>query len=140
MRPSVQISDVATRVVDDGDRDWVFVRVETDEAGLVGWGEASLGWHTRAVVGAIGDLEPLIVGEDPRAVERLWQAMTRAPFFKAFDRETGETHHGGIQAAILTDQRQPAEATREQAPMSATPTIVLAAEPPEISTAGPNAA
>ena len=82
MRPSVQISDVATRVVDDGDRDWVFVRVETDEAGLVGWGEASLGWHTRAVVGAIGDLEPLIVGEDPRAVERLWQAMTRAPFFK----------------------------------------------------------
>ena len=78
----MQISKVSTRVVDDGDRDWVFVRVETDEPGLGGWGEASLGWHTRAVVGAVGDLEQLIVGEDPRAVERLWQTMTRAPFFK----------------------------------------------------------
>ena len=79
---TVRISGVSTRVVDDGDRDWVFVRVETDEPGLVGWGESSLGWHTRAVVGAVGDLEPLIVGEDARAVERLWQTMTRAPFFK----------------------------------------------------------
>lgn len=78
----MRISRVATRVVDDGDRDWVFVRVDTDEPGLVGWGEASLGWHTRAVVGAVGDLEPLILGQDPRAVERRWQTMTRAPFFK----------------------------------------------------------
>jgi galactonate dehydratase len=78
----VRISGVATRVVDDGDRDWVFVRVDTDEPGLVGWGESSLGWHTRAVVGAVADLEPLIVGQDPRAVERHWQTMTRAPFFK----------------------------------------------------------
>ncbi len=78
----MRISGVATRVVDDGDRDWVFVRVDTDEPGLVGWGESSLGWHTRAVVGAVADLEPLIVGQDPRAVERHWQTMTRAPFFK----------------------------------------------------------
>jgi galactonate dehydratase len=80
-RSTVRISRVTTSVVDDGDRDWVFVRVETDEPGLVGWGEASLGWHTRAVVGAVGDLAPLVVGQDPRAVERLWQTMTRAPFF-----------------------------------------------------------
>ncbi|MGH2630065.1 MAG: galactonate dehydratase [Actinomycetota bacterium] len=78
----MRISGVATRVVDAGDRDWVFVRVDTDEAGLVGWGESSLGWHTRAVCGAVADLEPLIVGQDPRAVERLWQVMTRAPYFK----------------------------------------------------------
>ena len=82
MPSTMRISGVSTRVVDDGDRDWVFVHVETDEPGLFGWGEASLGWHTRAVVGAVGDLAPLIVGEDPRAVERLWQTMTRAPFFK----------------------------------------------------------
>ena len=82
MPHDVQVSNVSTRVVDDGDRDWVFVRVETDEPGIAGWGEASLGWHTGAVVGAVGDLAPLIVGEDPRAVERHWQTMTRAPFFK----------------------------------------------------------
>lgn len=56
------ISGVSTRVVDAGDRDWIFVRVETDEPGLVGWGEASLGWHTRAVCGAIEDVGPLILG------------------------------------------------------------------------------
>ena len=82
MPPTVRISEVSTRVVDDGDRDWVFVRVETDEPGLAGWGEASLGWHTRAVVGAVDDLASLLVGHDPRPVERLWQLMVRAPFFK----------------------------------------------------------
>jgi galactonate dehydratase len=82
MRSPVRISDVSTRVVDAGDRDWVFVRVGTDESGLVGWGEASLGWHTRAVCGAVGDLEPLLIGQDPRPIERLWQTMTRAPYFK----------------------------------------------------------
>ena len=76
------ITGVSTRVVDAGDRDWVFVRVDTDEPGLFGWGEASLGWHTRAVVGAVGDLEPMLVGQDPRPVERLWQTMVRGPFFK----------------------------------------------------------
>jgi len=78
----VEITRVSTRIVDAGDRDWVFVRVDTDEAGLFGWGESSLGWHTRAVCGAVEDLAPLIVGQDPRAIERLWQTMTRAPYFR----------------------------------------------------------
>ena len=38
-------------------RNWVFVRVETDQPGLFGWGEATLEWKTRAVVGALEDLE-----------------------------------------------------------------------------------
>ena len=78
----VEITRVSTRIVDAGDRDWMFVRVDTDEAGLFGWGESSLGWHTRAVCGAVEDLAPLIVGQDPRAIERLWQTMTRAPYFR----------------------------------------------------------
>ena len=65
IRSIVRISGVSTRVVDAGDRDWVFVRVDTDEPGLVGWGESSLGWHTRAVCGAVEDLAPLIVGRGP---------------------------------------------------------------------------
>jgi galactonate dehydratase len=73
---------VSTRVVDAGDRDWVFVRVDTDEPGLHGWGEGSLGWFPQAVVGAVRDLEPLLVGQEPRAVERLWQLLTRAPYFR----------------------------------------------------------
>jgi galactonate dehydratase len=77
----VRISAVSTRIVDAGDRDWVFVRVDTDED-LVGWGECSLGWHTNAVIGAVRDLEPLLIGRDPREVERLWQTMARAPYFR----------------------------------------------------------
>lgn len=78
----MQITGISTRVVDAGDRDWVFVRVETDEPGLVGWGESSLGWQTHAVRGAVRDLEPLLLGQDPRPVERLWQTMVRGMYFK----------------------------------------------------------
>jgi galactonate dehydratase len=78
----VRITAVSARAVDAGDRDWVFVRVDTDEPGLVGWGEASLGWHTYTVCGAVRDLEPLLVGQDPRPVERHWQTMVRGPYFR----------------------------------------------------------
>lgn len=62
-------------------RNWIFVKVETDQAGLIGWGEATLEWHTRAVVGALEDLAALIVGEDPRRIEHLWQMMFRQHFW-----------------------------------------------------------
>jgi galactonate dehydratase len=78
----MRITGISTWVVDAGDRDWVFLRVETDEPGLAGWGEASLGWQTRAVLGAVRDLEPLLVDRDPRPVERHWQTLTRGPYFK----------------------------------------------------------
>jgi len=62
-------------------RNWVFVKVLTDQDGLFGWGEATLEWHTRAVVGAIEDLAQLVVGEDPTRVEHLWQMMYRQHFW-----------------------------------------------------------
>ena len=60
----------------------VFVRIETDVPGLVGLGEGTLEFQTRAVVGAIEDRAPLVICEDPRRIEHLWQAMYRYPFFK----------------------------------------------------------
>jgi galactonate dehydratase len=62
-------------------RNWVFVKVETDQPGLVGWGEATLEWHTRAIVGALEDLATLVVGQDPRRIEHLWQMMFRQHFW-----------------------------------------------------------
>jgi galactonate dehydratase len=62
-------------------RNWVFVKVLTDQDGLFGWGEATLEWHTRAVVGAIEDLAQLVVGEDPTRIEYLWQMMYRQHFW-----------------------------------------------------------
>ena len=49
-------------------RNWIFVKVETDQPGLYGWGEATLEWKTRGVVGCIEDFEHIVVGtgSDPR--------------------------------------------------------------------------
>jgi galactonate dehydratase len=62
-------------------RNWVFVKVETDQPGLIGWGEATLEWHTRAIVGALEDIAVLLVGQDPRRIEHLWQMMFRQHFW-----------------------------------------------------------
>jgi galactonate dehydratase len=53
-------------------RNWLFVTVETD-AGLVGIGEGS-GWP-RVVAAAVEDLARILVGQDARDIERLWQRM-----------------------------------------------------------------
>ncbi len=76
-----RIERIETYVCNARMRNWVFVEVVTDEPGLVGWGEATLEWHTRSVVGAIEDLSGLLVGEDPTRVEYLWQVMHRQHFF-----------------------------------------------------------
>ena len=46
----MKITAVKSLVVNAEMRNWVFVKVETDQAGLYGWGEASLEWKTRSVV------------------------------------------------------------------------------------------
>jgi len=68
----VKITAVEAHVCNARMRNWVFVRVLTDEPGLHGWGEATLEWHTRSIVGAVEDIAELIVGEDPTRIEHLW--------------------------------------------------------------------
>jgi galactonate dehydratase len=53
-------------------RNWCFVKIYTDE-GIVGIGEGS-GWP-RVVQTAIEDMRPIIVGEDPFNIEKIWQKM-----------------------------------------------------------------
>jgi len=76
------ITKVKTVVVNAEMRNWVFVKVETDSPGLYGWGEASLEWKTRSVVGAVQDFEPMVVGEDPTRIEHLYQKMYRQSFWR----------------------------------------------------------
>ncbi|HXA92175.1 MAG TPA: enolase C-terminal domain-like protein [Steroidobacteraceae bacterium] len=77
----MRITAVKSLVCNARMRNWVFVKVETDQPGLVGWGEATLEWHTRSIVGALEDLATLVVGEDPRRIEHLWQMMFRQHFW-----------------------------------------------------------
>jgi galactonate dehydratase len=78
----MKITKIITLVVNARMRNWVFVKVETTEPGLYGWGEATLEWKTKAVVGAVEDLSVLLIGQDPRRVEHLWQTMHRQYFWR----------------------------------------------------------
>ncbi|MCL4863751.1 MAG: galactonate dehydratase [Caldilineaceae bacterium] len=78
----MRISAIRTVVVNAEMRNWVFVKIETDQPGLYGWGEASLEWKTRAVVGAVEDFAPMLLGEDPRRIEHLYQKMYRQSFWR----------------------------------------------------------
>jgi galactonate dehydratase len=78
----MKITAIRTLVVNARMRNWVFVKVETDQAGLHGWGEATLEWHTTGVAGAVEDLSVLLIGQDPRRVEHLWQVMHRQYFWR----------------------------------------------------------
>ncbi len=77
----MKITAIETHVCHARMRNWIFVQVLTDQPGLWGWGEATLEWHTRSVVGAIQDMATLLVGEDPTRVEYLWQMMYRQHFW-----------------------------------------------------------
>ncbi len=77
----MRIERIETLVCHARMRNWIFVKVVTDQPGLFGWGEATLEWHTRSVVGAIEDLATLLIGEDPRNIEKLWQTMWRQHFW-----------------------------------------------------------
>lgn len=78
-------------------RNWLFVKVLTDE-GLYGVGEAS-GWP-RVVETAIEDLTPLLVGEDPFHLERLWHKMLAAMMGHGMTGIVGSGAMTGIEMAL----------------------------------------
>lgn len=78
----MKITKIETLVVNARMRNWVLVKVETDQPGLYGWGEATLEWKTKSVVGAVEDLAVLLIGQDPRRIEHCWQIMHRQYFWR----------------------------------------------------------
>ncbi len=78
----MQITAIRTRVVHAEMRNWIFVCVETDQPGLRGWGEATLEWKTRSVVGAVEDLAPLLIGRDPRDIEQAVRVARKHSFWR----------------------------------------------------------
>lgn len=78
----MRITAIRTRICNAEMRNWVFVRVETDDPGLYGWGEATLEWKTRGVVGAVEDLAPLLISRDPRDIEQAVRVMRKHSFWR----------------------------------------------------------
>ena len=76
----MQITRIETFLVRPESRNFVFVRVHTDE-GLYGVGEAYSAGPDDAVAAVIHDFETWLVGRDPRDIEFLWQLMYNASRF-----------------------------------------------------------
>src|SRR5262249_49368900 len=95
---TIRITDVKTVVVNAEMRNWIFVKVLTDQDGLYGWGEASLNWKTRAVTGAVEDLGPLLLGRDPRDIEQLLRILNKHSYYRLGI--IGATAISGIEHAL----------------------------------------
>src|SRR5262249_4184274 len=73
---AMKIARVEALHCDGGWRPWTFVRIETD-SGLVGWGECSDNRSPYGIAGSVRDMADLLIGQDPRPVERLYWDMLR---------------------------------------------------------------
>lgn len=71
LKKRVKITDVKCMIV-RGTWDWNLIKVETD-AGLCGIGEAYWGWGVKDLV--VNKMRPIVVGEDPLNVDRLYTKM-----------------------------------------------------------------
>lgn len=60
---------------------WGFVEITTD-SGLVGWGEPVLEAHEDAVLAAVNEMKPYLIGQDPSNIEDLWAVMYHAGFYR----------------------------------------------------------
>ena len=60
---------------------WVFLKIHTD-AGVIGLGEPLLEGRALTIQTAIKEVEPYLIGKDPRQVVHHWQAIYRHAFYR----------------------------------------------------------
>ena len=89
----MKITRVTPHLVGNRWKNWLFVRVETDE-GIDGAGEGTLNSFCATVRTAISELEPHFIGADPFNIERLCEQMHRDVY------SDGGQIHGAAVAAI----------------------------------------
>jgi galactonate dehydratase len=89
----MRISGVRTFLVGNPWKNWLFIRVDTDE-GVHGVGEGTLNGFAATVETAIHELEETYLGQDPASIELILQRMTRDVY------SDGGQVHGAAVAAI----------------------------------------
>jgi galactonate dehydratase len=60
---------------------WLFLKVHTD-AGIIGLGEPVVEGRALTVATAVKEIEPYLLGKDPRRVVHHWQAIYRHAFYR----------------------------------------------------------
>ena len=77
----MKITDVKTYTVYTYRTNFVFVKIETDE-GVSGIGEGTLEYKEHALLGAIEDIKRVLIGQDPRQVERITSELYRDSYWR----------------------------------------------------------
>jgi len=68
----MKITRVKPFIVDGGFRPWTFVKVETSDSGLVGWGDCTDWGSPGPVAATVERYAQWIIGRDPMQVESIW--------------------------------------------------------------------
>jgi mannonate dehydratase len=80
--PPLKITDVRVIVTCPG-RNYVLVKILTNEPGLYGVGDATLNGRELAVATTLEKhIAPLLIGRDPEAIEDTWQFLYRGPYWR----------------------------------------------------------
>lgn len=77
----MKITDIKTFNVFTYRTNFVFVKIETDE-GISGIGEGTLEYKEHALLGAIEDIKRVLIGQDPREVERICFELYRDSYWR----------------------------------------------------------
>ena len=73
----MRVERLETLFCDAGWRPWIFLKATADD-GSVGWAEFTDSHGSpRGLAGIVEDLGPLVVGQDPRAAERIYWDLYR---------------------------------------------------------------
>ncbi len=82
--PPAKITDVkAILTAPPGLPRTIVVKIETDQAGLHGWGCATFTQRAKAVVTAVNEfLRPFLKGKDPDHIEDIWQTMYVSSYWR----------------------------------------------------------
>jgi galactonate dehydratase len=91
----MRISRIETFTVGAGWKNWLFVRVDTDE-GVSGVGEGTLNGFVRTIEAAVHELTHLALGEDPRRVTALARRL-----YESVSNEGGHVHRHAIAAVEI---------------------------------------
>jgi L-alanine-DL-glutamate epimerase-like enolase superfamily enzyme len=74
----MKITAVKPFIVDGGFRPWTFVKVETSEPGLVGWGDCTDWGSPGPVAATVERYSEWVIGRDPMQAEAIWWDLSTA--------------------------------------------------------------
>jgi L-alanine-DL-glutamate epimerase-like enolase superfamily enzyme len=88
----MKVTAIKTFIVDGGFRPWTFVKVETNEPGLVGWGDCTDWGSPGPVAATVERYAEWVIGRDPMQAEAIWWDLSAASV----------RHTGGIASKAMS--------------------------------------